>query len=157
MEKPASEADAKGMLADLSGRSNTVLSAVALVLRDGGGEAPPESGSGATHELSAAPPEGSRCVSFVEAVAVHFDDLTPGLIDAYVASGEPMDKAGGFGIQGSAASFIRGVEGDVNAVIGFPLNAACRVIRGEVEAGRLGAEAAPGGSAGAGAAGADES
>jgi septum formation protein len=56
-----------------------------------------------------------------ECARVQFARLTTTEIDAYVASGEPLDKAGGYGIQGLAAQFVRRVEGDYTTVVGLPL------------------------------------
>jgi len=95
--KPQDEAGAREMLARLSGQKHTVYTGVALFL-DG------------------------RVVTGVEATDVFFDTITPEDIAAYVASGEPMDKAGAYGLQGRAAAFIRRIEGDVYNVIGLPLN-----------------------------------
>lgn len=63
---------------------------------------------------------------------VHFDELFPTDVDRYVASGEPLDKAGAYAIQGRAAAFIRAVHGSVTNVIGLPLAEVRRML---VEAG----------------------
>ena len=70
---------------------------------------------------------GDRCETFTEITDLHFRPLTPGEIRRYVASGEPMDKAGAYGIQGGAALFCQRLSGDYYNVMGLPV---CRL--GEV-------------------------
>jgi septum formation protein len=94
--KPADEAEAIAMLTRLSGRSHTVMTAVAVRWR---GE-----------ERSA-----------VEEVGVTFGVLDDARIRAYVATGEPMDKAGAYGIQGYGATIVERVDGDYFSVMGLPL------------------------------------
>lgn len=94
--KPQTEPDAARMLALLSGRTHVVMTAVAASYR-------------------------GRVLSSVEAVRVTFRDLTGEEIDSYIATGEPMDKAGAYGIQGYGATIVRGVDGDFFAVMGLPL------------------------------------
>ncbi len=94
--KPRDEADAARMLSMLSGRSHVVITAVAAAC-DG------------------------RVVSGVEEVVVAFRDLSRDEIASYIATGEPMDKAGAYGIQGFGATIVRRVEGDYFAVMGLPL------------------------------------
>ncbi|HEY8516397.1 MAG TPA: YggS family pyridoxal phosphate-dependent enzyme [Candidatus Binatia bacterium] len=95
--KPADDRDAARMLASLSGRSHEVLTAIAWA-RDG--------------EVVA------EAMSTSE---VEFRALSDGEIAAYVATGEPRDKAGAYAIQGGAAAFVRRVRGSVTGVIGLPL------------------------------------
>ncbi len=99
LEKPVDEADARRLLARLSGRRHTVVSAIALV----GG------------------PAGSEGVTDHEATRVEFLPLDEAVIAAYVRTGEPMDKAGAYGIQGYGALMVRGVEGCYFNVMGLPL------------------------------------
>jgi septum formation protein len=94
--KPVDRGDAQRMLRMLSGREHTVVTAVAAAL------------------------EG-KVVSSVEQVRVTFRALTDQEIDDYIATGEPMDKAGSYGIQGFGATIIRKVDGDFFAVMGLPL------------------------------------
>ena len=94
--KPRDAGDAAAMLHRLAGRTHTVLTAVA-VARDG------------------------RTVSGVESVEVTFRPLTAEQIDAYIATGEPMDKAGAYGIQGYGAVIVERVHGDYFAVMGLAL------------------------------------
>jgi septum formation protein len=94
--KPAGAGDAARMLRRLSARTHTVLTAVA-VARDG------------------------MLVSAVEEVAVTFRALNEAQIAAYIATGEPMDKAGAYGIQGFGAVIVERVDGDFFAVMGLAL------------------------------------
>ena len=94
--KPADADDARHTLRRLSGRTHTVFTAVA-VARDG------------------------ELVSAVETVAVTVRPLDDAEIDAYVATGEPMDKAGSYGIQGFGAAIVERIDGDFFAVMGLPL------------------------------------
>ena len=97
--KPHSEAEAKAMLHLLSGRDHQVMTGC-TILRGGTGE------------------------TFTEVTDLHFRDLTGQEIARYVASGEPMDKAGAYGIQGGAALFCTHMVGDYYNVMGLPL---CRL------------------------------
>ncbi len=94
--KPGDDADARAMLRLLSGRTHMVYTAVAIA-RDG------------------------MVDSEVEGVTVAFRQLTDADIDAYVATGEPSDKAGAYGIQGFGSTLIDGIDGDFFAVMGLPL------------------------------------
>ena len=98
--KPADAAEAKAMLRSLSGRAHEVLTGMALISPTG------------------------KCTTAVETTRVVFTDLTEEEIEAYVASGEPMDKAGAYGIQGRASLFVEGIRGDYFTVMGLPL---CRL------------------------------
>jgi septum formation protein len=102
--KPADAEDARRMLGRLSGRVHLVLSSVALVRPD-------------------APPD-------VEVVAtrVHLRSLDRDVIDGYVATGEPLDKAGGYGIQGLGSTLVERIDGDYTAVVGLPIGALVRLL-----------------------------
>ena len=97
--KPKDEADAKRMLHALSGRDHQVMTGM-TVLR------------------------GDTAVTVTEVTHIHFRPLTDVEIDRYVATGEPMDKAGSYGIQGGAALFAEKMEGDYYNVMGLPV---CRL------------------------------
>eukprot|EP00047_Mylnosiga_fluctuans_P020020 m.88170 g.88170 ORF g.88170 m.88170 type:complete len:100 (+) comp8353_c0_seq2:1829-2128(+) len=86
------------MLRSLSGRSHEVITGVVLLFPN-------------------RPP-----VEFAETTSVEFAVLQDAEIDAYVATGEPMDKAGSYGIQSMGGLFVRGVRGDYYNVVGFPLH-----------------------------------
>lgn len=103
--KPVNEADAERMLRALSGKTHHV-STGCCVIRLGEGLA----------ELGSS--------SFVETTEVEFWPLTDAQVAAYVASGEPMDKAGAYGIQGRGALFVAHLDGDYFNVMGLPL---CRL------------------------------
>ncbi len=96
LEKPVDAADARSMLAALSGREHTVITAICL--RHPGGE-----------------------IVDSESTRVHFTTLEPREIDDYVASAEPMDKAGAYGIQGLASKFVDRIEGCYFNVMGLPV------------------------------------
>lgn len=93
--KPKDAADAKRMLRLLSGRSHTVYTGVSII-KDGVDE------------------------TFVVSAEVEFYPLTDAQIDRYVATGEPLDKAGAYGIQGRGALLVRGIKGDFFTVMGLP-------------------------------------
>jgi septum formation protein len=101
--KPENAADAARMLRRLSGRSHRVITGVALVTAEG-------------TEVAA------------EVTAVRFLSLSEEEIAAYVASGEPMDKAGAYGIQGRAARWIPRIEGCYFNVVGLPLALVCSLL-----------------------------
>ncbi len=94
--KPRDEAEAIHMLSQLSGREHTVITAVAVA-------------------------RGKKLRSAIEEVRVKFRRLHDDEIKAYVATGEPMDKAGAYGIQGYGATIVECIEGDYFAVMGLPL------------------------------------
>jgi septum formation protein len=101
--KPRDRTEAAEMLRQLAGRSHTVHTAVAV--RYGESEA-----------------------SAVESPSVTFRPLDAELIDAYIATGEPMDKAGSYGIQGFGATLVSRVEGDYFAVMGLPLHRTMQLV-----------------------------
>lgn len=94
--KPVDGPHAAAMLARLSGRSHQVMTGVALV-----------------------GPSTERC--FVETTAVTFAELSAADITSYVAGGEPLDKAGGYGIQGGAGRFVLEVRGSYQNIVGLPV------------------------------------
>ena len=116
MEKPRSEGEAEEMLRSLSGNSLRVHTGVAIFLHKFRSGSPPP--------LSAAPKPAQ---AYAATTKVNFGTLSPSDISAYVASGEPMDKAGSFAIQGRGGQFVEGIEGDYYNVMGLPMN---RVSRG---------------------------
>ena len=64
--------------------------------------------------------EPSPCHLFYDSTDVHFVDIPDGDIEAYVATDEPYDKAGAYAVQGTFAKYTKGVDGDLENVIGFP-------------------------------------
>ena len=102
--KPRDAADARRMLAELSGRTHVVHTAFAL-----------RAGAELTLEC--------------ESARVTFFRLEADEIAAYVATGEPLDKAGAYGIQGYGATLVEQVDGDFYSVMGFPLGRFVRALR----------------------------
>ncbi len=94
--KPRDDADAVAILSRLSGRSHRVLTAIALA-------------------------DGGRLEHALSSSEVSFRTLDEGEIRRYVASGEPHDKAGAYGIQGRAAMFITEIRGSHSGIVGLPL------------------------------------
>ena len=97
--KPRDEADASRMLHLLSGRDHQVMTGMTVLL-------------------------GGKCRTVTEITDIHFRELTDREINAYIATKEPMDKAGAYGIQGSAALFAERLVGDYYNVMGLPV---CRL------------------------------
>lgn len=95
--KPKDAHDARGMLASLSGRQHRVLTGVALLRA------------------------GEQAVTRLGQTHVRFRELTPSFIERYVATGEPLDKAGSYGAQGLMGTQIEGIEGSWTNVVGLPL------------------------------------
>ena len=79
--------------------------------------------SGQTHEVytGVCVIEDGKTKTFYEETKVTFYEISDEQIDRYIKTGEPMDKAGSYGIQGKAAVFIKGIEGDYYNVVGFPI------------------------------------
>jgi septum formation protein len=103
--KPGSRAEAAGMLARLSGRTHEVYSAVALA----------RGPRGVDHRLNV--------------TRVTFAQLEPDWIEAYIDTGDPMDKAGAYGVQGRAAEKIARIDGSFSGVMGLPLFETCELLR----------------------------
>lgn len=101
--KPVDEADACAMLMMLSGKEHEVLTAIAVL-------------------------EGDRCESRVVRSLVRFRPISREEAGAYWASGEPRDKAGGYGIQGLGGVFVAGLNGSYSAVVGLPVCETCEVL-----------------------------
>ncbi len=106
LSKPSDEAEAFRFLRLLSGARHRVWGGVALVLPDG------------------------RTSLRVVVTSVAFKRLSQDEIEAYLASGEWRDKAGGYAIQGRAAAFVRQVVGSYSNVVGLPLFETCALLRG---------------------------
>ena len=103
--KPVDEPDARRMLEALSGRRHEVLTGVAVLA-----------------------PGGPVAVA-LDRTVVEFSLMTAGDIAWYVASGEPMDKAGAYGIQGLASRFVARIEGAYSTVVGLPVATVYRLLR----------------------------
>ena len=102
--KPADEADARRILQQLSGQTHRVLTAVAVQ-------------------------SGRKRVEAVSESWVRFAPMTAAQIKAYVASGEPMGKAGAYGVQGRAASHIEQIRGSYSGIMGLPLFETASLLR----------------------------
>ncbi|MFN8588029.1 MAG: Maf family protein [Candidatus Eisenbacteria bacterium] len=96
LEKPADAAAARAMIRSLHGRRHEVWTGIAVV-------------------------RGGEQRTAAECTVVHFARLSEGDIEAFVAAGESLDKAGAYGIQGLAGQFVRRIEGDYTTVVGLPL------------------------------------
>jgi septum formation protein len=95
--KPSSTAEAADMLEALSGRSHRVHTALALVA-------------------------GNRQATLIDTATVHFFAMTRDQVRWYVDTGEPLDKAGAYAVQGIGGLFVRGVEGSPHTVVGLPIH-----------------------------------
>jgi septum formation protein len=104
LAKPVDAADARRMLLMLSGRRHEVLTGICLRL-------------------------GERTITDHASTAVWFAPLTPQEIEGYVASGEPMDKAGAYAIQGLASKFVERIDGCYFNVMGLPVAMVYRHLR----------------------------
>jgi septum formation protein len=102
--KPADLAEARAMLHTLRGRWHGVVTGLCLV--------------GADNSVATA----------AETTRVRMADFSDGDLECYVAGGEPLDKAGAYGIQGGAAELIEGIEGDYYNVVGLPLELLVRLL-----------------------------
>jgi septum formation protein len=78
-----------------------------------------------------------QVVSFAESTSVQFETLSRATIDAYVATGEPFDKAGAYGIQGVGGSFVSRIDGCYFSVVGFPVHRFCKEVVRLIEDGTL--------------------
>ncbi len=101
--KPRNYEDFVAMMREISGASHNVISGVCVMSRD-------------------------RRTAFQSVTEVVFDVLPPAWIQAYWASGEPKDKAGGYAIQGMAGSRVREIRGSYTNVVGLPLCESCAVL-----------------------------
>lgn len=102
--KPKDEEDAFRMLRALSGATHSVFTGVTILL-----------------------PEEK--IVFANETKVTFDELSDEEIRIYIATKEPMDKAGAYGIQGFGGAFVTGIEGEYANVVGFPIGEFCHILR----------------------------
>lgn len=103
MGKPRDAEHCREMIRRLSRRSHEVMTGIAVC-------------------------RGDRCISDLERTLVHFRSLSDEEIDAYVATGEGLDKAGGYGIQGRGALLVSSIEGCYFNVVGLPLQRLSRIL-----------------------------
>ncbi|WP_062104554.1 Maf family protein [Bacillus niameyensis] len=102
--KPDNEEDAKQMLKQLSGQVHSVYTGVTII-------------------------DSTECISFFEKTDVEFWTLEDVEIEQYVESGEPLDKAGAYGIQGLGALLVKSIQGDYYSVVGLPISRLARSLR----------------------------
>ncbi|XP_043105630.1 probable bifunctional dTTP/UTP pyrophosphatase/methyltransferase protein [Puntigrus tetrazona] len=110
LEKPTDKQDAYRMLSRLSGKEHSVFTGVAIVL---------------CHDKKGLDTD-YKVVDFYEETKVKFAELSEEMLWEYINSGEPMDKAGGYGIQALGGMLVEYVKGDFLNVVGFPLNHFCK-------------------------------
>ena len=103
--KPADQRDAFAMLSALSGNRHYVYTGLTVI-------------------------QGDQVVTQHECTTVTFRELEPEEISHYIATGEPMDKAGAYGIQGLGAMLVSGIEGDYFNVVGLPIFRLSRILAG---------------------------
>jgi septum formation protein len=101
--KPRDERDAARMLRELAGRTHRVLTAVAIQ-------------------------RGARRLEALSVSRVRFAALTPAQVRAYVATGEPMGKAGAYAVQGRAAAHIEHISGSFSGIMGLPLHETAQLV-----------------------------
>jgi septum formation protein len=104
--KPCDAADAQEMLRRMSGKCHLVLTGFTILDSESG-----------------------KAVSRVVKTKVYFNELSSGQIDEYVATGEPLDKAGAYAIQGLGAGMVEKIEGDYFNVVGLPVSALARELK----------------------------
>jgi septum formation protein len=106
--KPKSKEDAKDMIYKLSGTSHKVITGYSIIS-----------------------PEREKVLTFAETTIVRFRRLSINEIDWYIETDEPYDKAGAYGIQGKAASFVETIEGSYTNVVGLPLSEVIELMQRE--------------------------
>ncbi len=106
--KPADAEDARRMLRELSGRAHSVFTGITLR-------------------------RGTLTVTEAHETKVYMRNISEGEIEAYVATGDPLDKAGAYGIQGRAGMFVSRLEGDYYTVVGLPLCRVSEILRDKFE------------------------
>ena len=103
--KPKDRADAERMLKTLSGKTHEVITGVTVI-------------------------KGDRCETAAEVTKVTFRDLSDDEISAYIDTGDPFDKAGGYALQGISCIFVSGISGDHFNVYGLPVSMLAKMLRG---------------------------
>lgn len=107
--KPMDRQDAREMIQILQGRNHKVYTGVTVIQREAGREV--------------------RRVTFSEETIVKVASMTSKEVEEYISLPEPYDKAGGYGIQGTFAKYIRGIEGDYFNVVGLPIHRLYKVLK----------------------------
>lgn len=108
MGKPADREDARRMLRSLQGNTHSVFTGVTVLVKE---------------------KEKTICHTFSKETRVHVYPMTEEETEKYLDTGEPMDKAGAYGIQGRFAAWIEAIEGDYNTVVGLPVSALWQVLK----------------------------
>lgn len=106
--KPKDEEDAKNMLKILSGNVHFVYTGISVLDNKTG-----------------------KCISDFEKTKVRFREITDSEINSYIKSGEPMDKAGSYGIQGLGSVFVEKICGDYFNIVGLPISKLCGILKNE--------------------------
>lgn len=108
MGKPADRAEAEQMLQSIQGTVHSVFTGVTVIVKENG---------------------ENSCQTFFRETKVHVYPMTKQEIERYLDTGEPMDKAGAYGIQGKFAAWVEAIEGDYNTVVGLPVSALWQVLK----------------------------
>ena len=108
MGKPCDRAAARAMLRQIQGNTHSVFTGVTLIIKENGQEI---------------------CHTFHKETKVHVYPMTEEETERYIDTGEPMDKAGAYGIQGAFAAYVEGITGDYNSVVGLPVSALWQVLK----------------------------
>lgn len=132
--KPANEAEARETLKKLQGRTHEVYSGIACVRADGKygdrttGTAKPFGEIGAYRVISESAAGLPEAIIGHTVTRVTFRAMSDEEIESYVKTGEPLDKAGSYGVQGWGAVFVEKIEGDFYSVMGLPVNLLYRML-----------------------------
>lgn len=110
--KPKDEKNAFEMIQGIQGKAHQVYTGVCIIIKDA--------------------KKGNKQILFAEKTMVQVAEMTKEEIWAYISTKEPMDKAGGYGIQGTFAKYILGIEGDYYNVVGLPIAKIYEVLRKEI-------------------------
>lgn len=131
LAKPIDPDDAARMLRMLSGRRHQVITGICLVRPVGSGQWPVASGPGISSPANVAQDIGAspNIKTAHETTLVSMSDISDTEIRDYIATGEPMDKAGAYAIQGMASRWIPRIEGDYGNVVGLPVALVYRMLR----------------------------
>ena len=108
MGKPSDRDEAREMLRNIQGNTHSVFTGVTVIVKENG---------------------KSSCDTFFRETKVHVYPMTEQEIEKYLDTGEPMDKAGAYGIQGKFAAWIEAIEGDYNTVVGLPVSSLWQVLK----------------------------
>lgn len=111
MGKPSDREAAREMLRQIQGNTHSVFTGVTVLVK--------ESGESISH-------------TFFRETKVHVYPMAEQEIEKYLNTGEPMDKAGAYGIQGKFAAYVESIEGDYNNVVGLPVSALWQILKGYV-------------------------